>query len=1664
MHTTVHQQALPLSSRAKVSLAASALACAGVLAPLGSHAQMAQEPLLSRVSNVPPNVVFMFDDSGSMAVDFSYQYGPTTGGYGNCGPNGSMSGGLCNTLPDVVRFSPDVNLIHYDPRVRYERRVNVDGSSMAAGSTAAHTSFQVYFHKQPPFTSYKVGSVAVTAQGSGYPSSGVVPSFSLSAGGTTALGKVIMGTSQGVGSVSISDGGRNYPSSGGTVTFSAPSGPGGVTATGTLALQTGNSVNTVSVTNSGTGYPNSVTATFSAPAAGGVQAVPGTVTLVDRYAVASISLVNPGLYRGAPTVSLATTPANNFISGGSAATGLTAVLPTTISQLVITNQGNGYANGTRTLTCSGGAIPATGTATISGGKVTSVTLLTPGSGFGAADPGACSMSGGGGSTTATIRPMRPVSSVTFSTPGVGYISVPTVTFSAGPTGGVTATGTVTPSVTKGISAIAVTEPGFLYNTAPTITLSAAGTVSAAFTVNLTSNRRVTGVNFTSVGSGYTSAPTVTFAGGAPNAVGTATLASTNVITGFSIENSGSGYNSTPTITLSGTGSGSGAAFAVSMVADSVSSGEINARWNGITTPPSTLTHFYNPSYTPNPATDLNSALASGASALPYPNTASAGTSLYPKFVSRTDCTQNVGSCTWSEEVQNYANWHTYHRTRIDLAKTGIGLAYQPLNPNFRLGWGTIGQLGGNSPTLASGVRLYNDTVKSEFFTWLYARGTPSSTPNRKTLDQVGKYYMRKDDNGPWGDSPNGDAAITSSAAANPGHASCRRSYAMLMTDGYYNDSTAATGLSGDGDVDSTEKTVTNTGGTYIYPGNVGPYSDHKDGTKFFYSLADVAMKYWATDLRDDVPNGIKPITEGAGDPAFWQHLNFYAIGLGVFGTLNNQDPAVLAALTGTNTSTPPRTLNWPQPLPSNPTSIDDMWHATLNGRGRMLNAKTSADLKTAVTSLMNDIETKVNSEAGVAVSTANLKAGTKKYTPEYTSGTWVGNVRATFLNASSGDEGFKAWEVETPVPGQKDTYVSLIPAAATRNILVGNGATSGVRAEPFTWADMSAANKALLSATATEKLMNYLRGDKTDEDTSKLVGSALYRHRPARLGDIVNSTPVFVKDTVDLEYEKLPSTVLGQSTYRAYVDGVSGVGGKKQRTEGMLFTGANDGMLHAFRDGVYTDTSGSAESVVTPGGVEQFAYIPRALLPSLAKLADKAYTHRYYVDGPLTETDAYFTAGTPRWANVVIGSTGGGAGVDAVSGTSPRTAVFAIDVTSISSGVNTLNANSVLWEIGSHNGDGPVSDFAELGHILTEVQAGPTLGGQWVAIFGNGYQSKSCQASLFVVNLETGARIREIKTNVGACTASGANGLGGVHIVRNANQQIIGVYAGDLQGNLWKFNLNESDPNNWKLDLDGLPLLAGAYTQPITGAPSTIKLTAATTPNTGYMVVFGTGKFFETADLASVHQQYVYGVWDPLPFGAPSIPAGTALAANSSLLVAQGVLTTEVIDGNEYYTTSANAVDYGATPAMRGWKFTQPRSGERLIYPIPVIDGNFIIAETVSPENTSIDLCTGTASGIGFKYIFNGLTGASPGDPIFDTNSDGVIDSADAVVSGYKTSADGRDVTLLVNRSATGTKYVLLGAETRSKVLEISCKLRGDCANVTPTGINSRQWRQIFPR
>ena len=738
---------------------------------------------------------------------------------------------------------------------------------------------------------------------------------------------------------------------------------------------------------------------------------------------------------------------------------------------------------------------------------------------------------------------------------------------------------------------------------------------------------------------------------------------------------------------------------------------------------------------------------------------------------------------------------------------------------------------------------------------------------------------------------------------------------------------------------------TNQGGNYIAS---KPYSDVWSDT-----LADISMYYWANDLRQDMAD---TVNSTATDPANWQHLTNYYLMLNLSKTIDGDSATDMQALTnGTKT--------WPEPT-TETAKIDDTLHAALNSRGKLFHVTGPESVVNAISSIQRDMSnSRGGSDAQVQVSGQYLTRASKKFKPAYTTIPWGGDLVAINLNAD-GSEGAQAWSAS-------DRLRVNLPA--DRKIFTMSGST----ARAFSKDDLPSVNAGVTQTSADrQNLVNYVRGDRSLEGQG-------YRYRGSALGDIINSSPLLMGSGLDSQYDL--STGAGYSSYRSFLTA------KKARPE-RVYVGANDGMLHAFNANT---------------GDEDFAYIPSSQLGKFFNFASPTYSHRYFVDGQITELDAYDTTAA-KWRNIVVTSTGAGAKT-----------VFAINVPT---GANAAapGATDVLWEISD-----TTSGFSELGHTLSKFEAGLMRNGQYAVLINNGYASASGQASLFIVNALTGALIKKIETGAGANTTTNKNGLGGVRVIRNAAREIVAAYAGDLKGNMWKLDLSDTNSSNWNLaftpQVAKKPLIKTSL--PITAAPGLIAH-----PVKGLMVIFGTGKMFESSDPGTTDRGYIYSVWDNDPVGTSALASSNYLA-DSSTLVAQTLTSTDVQqpDGSTktFYTASNNSVDYAT---KRGW-YAQLAATERVIYDPQAALGRIYVESVVRRTAATGDAISCNPSSFNLNgYLLDPFTGSyNAARPTLDTNGDGVLNASDTTaVVGYKTPTISR--ASVTQSKVAGTKGVLVSA------------------------------------
>lgn len=457
------------------------------------------------------------------------------------------------------------------------------------------------------------------------------------------------------------------------------------------------------------------------------------------------------------------------------------------------------------------------------------------------------------------------------------------------------------------------------------------------------------------------------------------------------------------------------------------------------------------------------------------------------------------------------------------------------------------------------------------------------------------------------------------------------------------------------------------------------------------------------------------------------------------------------------------------------------------------------------------------------------------------------------------------WDAASILTGDAATAGRPAPRARRIYTLDGQG-----RTVPFAWASLDERWRSLLDSGdgLGEARHAFLRGERGAEAGQP---GGVFRRRTSVLGDPVHSVPLIVG--APAAFEQDPQ----YAAFRAEF--------KKRRLA--VYLGANDGMLHAF----------AADS-----GAELFSYVPGVLAPVVPALSSPAYRPRPYVDASAGQGDARLGG---RWRTVLASGMGMGA-----------RGLFALDITDPE---QFGGAAGALWEFTGQ-------DDPAIGHLRSPPLVA-RVGARHVVVASSGINplADDGNGALFVLSLDKpAAQPWQIGRNYVRIAASGAdatlpNALAPPALAIKPDGAAAFAYAGDLQGNLWRFDLanNSAQRLFTAQDADGKP-------QAIAHAPAVLFA-----PGGGYLVLFGTGRLLEETDLqpASFTTQSMYAIHD-----VPERAAGP--------IVSRGQLARRRLTGKETYTIDGDTIDYFAKDAKRGWYFDFPnarRDGERAAgSPVPV--------------------------------------------------------------------------------------------------------------------------------
>jgi type IV pilus assembly protein PilY1 len=301
------------------------------------------------------------------------------------------------------------------------------------------------------------------------------------------------------------------------------------------------------------------------------------------------------------------------------------------------------------------------------------------------------------------------------------------------------------------------------------------------------------------------------------------------------------------------------------------------------------------------------------------------------------------------QEQNFANWYSFYRTRNLSTVSAASIAFGMFAPETRIAFQALSSCRGNtntfvtndcdgwtnmSPTFSNAIKPFGTqtptvgTQRANFYKWLQRLPANSNTPLRSAVERAGAYLQTSGAQSPW------DNALDD--ASNNNESVCRKSFQIVMTDGLWNSDYY---LSFHNNKDGNSFTLGN--GSTVY--NVAdPYSDNN-----WDSLADIAMHYWGTDLRPDLANEVPPyIADATGstttqfwnpvnDPATWQHMSLYTVGLGLGTALANSGLTWSGNMYGGSyPNIAANSQQWPAVSDGSANNVSDLWHAAINGRGR----------------------------------------------------------------------------------------------------------------------------------------------------------------------------------------------------------------------------------------------------------------------------------------------------------------------------------------------------------------------------------------------------------------------------------------------------------------------------------------------------------------------------------------------------------------------------------------------------------------------------------------------------------------------------------------------------------------------------------------------------------
>ncbi len=628
-----------------------------------------------------------------------------------------------------------------------------------------------------------------------------------------------------------------------------------------------------------------------------------------------------------------------------------------------------------------------------------------------------------------------------------------------------------------------------------------------------------------------------------------------------------------------------------------------------------------------------------------------------------------------------------------------------------------------------------------------------------------------------------------------------------------------------------------------------------------------------------------------------------------------------------------------------------------------------------------------NSSAGTnTIQSGQYRTSTQIYLASYSTDNWLGSLTATSLVVSNNALAVNTaanWDAKCVLTGgvcaamgtdASGNPISVAVQGPSARTLM-TSASGSLKGQAFEWTSLSSAQQTVLNGLDNlgQQRVDWLRGGRTNEQLQSPPGNL--RARTSVLGDIIDSSPTWVgapytgtypdafSDALYGNSATLPENNASAMTYGTFVS-------NNATRLNVVYVGSNDGFLHAFEAGAY-DSSGNYVST-NNDGKEVLGFMPADVLANggMLNLTNPNYVHQYFVDATPVASDLFYGNAWHTW---LVGGVGTGG-----------SEIYALDITDPTQFTET-NASSVV--IGDW--DNKTAGLSHLGQTVGTPIVARLHNGQWAIIFGNGLNgTQSAGVYIGLVDSTTGAvSFQFLDTGVGS--SSSPDGIAYVTSADLDGDHIADyLYAGDTQGNMWRFNLTDKNPARWAVSKFGNSSATPLYVardgsgnrQPITTAPSIAAV--VTGGATRVMVMFGTGNKTPftsiSGDVYATGTQTFYGIWDWDMSGWNGVANASSQyasltgpqAVTRSQLLQQTVVSTTISGSTGYrYLSTSNKVCWQGSTACAsnnnqyGWLFDLPVTQEQIIYNPVIINGAVVVSTAIPPAISALQCNPGLQSG-----------------------------------------------------------------------------------------------------